>query len=335
MHLNAAEGPTAVTFVGSAMKKICIASGEEFEIGEDELEFLDRISPVYGGRKFLIPPPDLCPQERARRRFAYRNLRSLYRRKCDFSGKSIISPYAPDSAHTVYQSDIWWSDQWDGMAYGREFDFSRTFFEQFAELFRDVPVIHHYVTHSENCEYINGAAHCRNCYLCYDMDYVEDSYYLSNAKHVRDSLDCLCVTKCELCYQCIDCEGGYSLLYSNRCIGCSNSYFLNECRQCKNCIACSNLVNKEYYIFNEKSSREEFEQLKKRLGDYEFLQEFAVKAEAHHLRYPRKNYFGHSNEDSSGDNIQLDRHDLVVVEKEWVLPGSLTTTQPGATDTIH
>ncbi|MCB1672264.1 MAG: hypothetical protein R3F41_01665 [Gammaproteobacteria bacterium] len=37
----------------------------------------------------------------------------------------------------------------------------------------------------------------------------------------------------------------------------------------------------------------------------------------------------------SGDNIQLDRHDLVVVEKEWVLPGSLTTTQPGATDTIH
>ena len=37
----------------------------------------------------------------------------------------------------------------------------------------------------------------------------------------------------------------------------------------------------------------------------------------------------------SGDNIQLDRHDLVVVEKEWILPGSLTTTQPGATDIIH
>ncbi|MEZ5491778.1 MAG: hypothetical protein R3F50_15880 [Gammaproteobacteria bacterium] len=37
----------------------------------------------------------------------------------------------------------------------------------------------------------------------------------------------------------------------------------------------------------------------------------------------------------SGDNIQLDRHDLVVVEKEWVLPGSLTTTQPSFADTIH
>ncbi len=37
----------------------------------------------------------------------------------------------------------------------------------------------------------------------------------------------------------------------------------------------------------------------------------------------------------SGDNIQLDRHDLVVVEKEWILPGSLTTIQPGTTDAIH
>ena len=37
----------------------------------------------------------------------------------------------------------------------------------------------------------------------------------------------------------------------------------------------------------------------------------------------------------SGDNIQLDQHDLVVVRKEWALPGNLTTTQPGAADTIH
>lgn len=37
----------------------------------------------------------------------------------------------------------------------------------------------------------------------------------------------------------------------------------------------------------------------------------------------------------SGDNIQLDQHDLVVVRKEWALPGNLTTTQPGAADVIH
>jgi len=37
----------------------------------------------------------------------------------------------------------------------------------------------------------------------------------------------------------------------------------------------------------------------------------------------------------SGDNVQLDQHDLVVVRKEWALPGDLTTTRPGVSDTIH
>lgn len=37
----------------------------------------------------------------------------------------------------------------------------------------------------------------------------------------------------------------------------------------------------------------------------------------------------------SGDNIQLDQHDLLVVRKEWALPGDLTTTRPGASDIIH
>lgn len=37
----------------------------------------------------------------------------------------------------------------------------------------------------------------------------------------------------------------------------------------------------------------------------------------------------------SGDNIQLDQHDLVVVRKELALPGNLTATRPGVSDTIH
>jgi len=37
----------------------------------------------------------------------------------------------------------------------------------------------------------------------------------------------------------------------------------------------------------------------------------------------------------SGDNIQLDCHDLVVVEKSCVLPGSLTALQPSPADSLH
>jgi hypothetical protein len=37
----------------------------------------------------------------------------------------------------------------------------------------------------------------------------------------------------------------------------------------------------------------------------------------------------------SGDNIKLERHDLVVIRKEWALPGDLTDLKPSSSDVIH
>jgi|GEM_PF-1504199 len=37
---------------------------------------------------------------------------------------------------------------------------------------------------------------------------------------------------------------------------------LYACKNMKNSLFCSNLNDKEYYIFNKKSSKEEYEQLK-------------------------------------------------------------------------
>ena len=233
------------------MERLCQATGSKFVVSEEELSLLDRLSPVIGLKKQAFPPPNYSPTERQRRRLAFRNLRSLYKRKCDLSGRAIISCYAPDSAHTVYHSEEWWSDKWDAFAYGRDFDFNRNFFEQFHELYQAVPTIHQYVILSENCEYVNGAANCRNCYLSFNMDYCEGCYYVTDATHCNYCLDCLGIDKCELCYQCIECENCYNLLYSERCLSCYDSYFLTECKRCKNCIACSNLIDKEYHLFNK------------------------------------------------------------------------------------
>ena len=52
----------------------------------------------------------------------------------------MISVYSPDKAYTVYNSSDWWSDKWDGMDYGKDFDFSRPFFEQMDELLKNVPL---------------------------------------------------------------------------------------------------------------------------------------------------------------------------------------------------
>ena len=76
-----------------------------------------------------VPAPKGNILERQRHRMTFRNERVLYNRKCDKTGKDIISMYHPDSPYKVYEQEAWWSDDWDAMDYGREYDFSRAFFE--------------------------------------------------------------------------------------------------------------------------------------------------------------------------------------------------------------
>ena len=59
----------------------------------------------------------------------------------------------------VYDQAYRWSDAWDFRDYGRDFDFSRPFFEQFAELLEVVPqpnLTSNYLL-DENSEYTNYA----------------------------------------------------------------------------------------------------------------------------------------------------------------------------------
>jgi len=276
------------------MIKICKVSGKEFEVTEGDLKFYETMG---------VPVPQLCPEERQRRRLVWRNERNLYQRKCDGTGKDIISCYAPDGPHKVYHADYWWSDKWDPQDYGRDFDFERSFFEQFLELYEEVPLLHNFVVNNENCEYVNGANRCKDCYLCFNIDQSEFCFYSSNVIKSLSCVDCLAVTKGELNYECIDCTRCYNLLFSERCSGCFDSYFLSDCRSCKNCIGCFNLVGKEFYIFNKKVSEQEFLKKKVELQDPEKLKEIALYLEDFKLKFPKKSFFGHSNENSSGDSI--------------------------------
>ncbi len=52
------------------------------------------------------------------------------------------------------------------MSYGRAFDFSRSFTEQFGELMREVPKVGISSIGSEGCDYAQ-VANSRNCYLAF------------------------------------------------------------------------------------------------------------------------------------------------------------------------
>ncbi len=238
--------------------KTCTVCATEFSITDKDLEFYKKVSPSFNGQKIEIPSPNQCPKCRERRRLAFRNERQLYKRKCDFSGKEIISIYSPDKPYKVYDQKIWWSDQRDAMDYGRDFDFSRTFSEQFEKLLRDVPLLSLTGVNNENSEYTSRAANNKDCYMAYMTSYSDNCYYGTFLQKSRDCMDCLKVENSDHCYQCSYIDHCNNLHFSTECSNCSYSSYLDFCKWCTHCFACHNLRNQEYCIFNKQYTKEEY-----------------------------------------------------------------------------
>ncbi|MEK9159945.1 MAG: hypothetical protein AAB383_04410 [Patescibacteria group bacterium] len=234
--------------------KSCINCQSSFTIRPEDEVFYGRMD---------VPAPTHCPACRAQRRWAFRNQYNLYKRTCDFSGKEMLSLYSPDKPLKVYEESVWWSDAWDPLDYGRDYDFSRPFFDQYKELFWAVPrhAMHQDGT-NENCDYITYGGGNKSCYLAFACIYSEDIYFSSFLLFCKDSLDSTRCIESSLLYECVDCEKSYECFFCKDCISCQDSLFLDDCRNCKNCIGCKNLRNKEYHIFNEPVSKEEFERVK-------------------------------------------------------------------------
>lgn len=275
----------------------CRITGKQFVVTEWEQDFL---------KKFDVPLPTLCIEERHRRRLAQRNERKLYRDKCDLIGKAIISLYSEDKPHTVYSQDAWWGDGWDAKDYARDFDFSRPFFEQFDELRKATPRLSLLNTQAENSEFCNITTNNKNCYLVFGGDFNEDAMYSVFCFYTKDVSDLYWVNEGELVYDCVDCNKAYNLKYSQNSHSCSDSSFLFECRNCKNCFGCVNLNGKEYYIFNEQYSPEEYkEKIKEfRLDTWSGVQHMKTEFEKFKLNFPLRHATILSSENCTGDQIR-------------------------------
>src|SRR3989344_8131858 len=138
------------------MKYSCKNCSKEFPIFPDDLLFYEKMG---------VPPPENCPECRQEQRILFRNFKTLYKRPSSKSGSSMISMYNPDVPFPVYTHDEWWADDWDAKSYGRDFDFTRTFFEQFNDLIKVVPRLPSMVVRSQECDYSNSVYDCKNCYL--------------------------------------------------------------------------------------------------------------------------------------------------------------------------
>lgn len=72
---------------------------------------------------------------------------------------------------------------------------------------------------------------------------------------------------------------------------------------CRHCIYCSNLQGKEYHIFNEPVSKEEYETIRKSFSSHEFLMDKMKKFHEFKLKFPYKFLRGFQNEGCSGNHL--------------------------------
>ncbi len=240
----------------------CLECLTSFEIGKDEKDFLKKINFRYGDEIVYLPEPVMCPECRSQNRTAHRNEQYLYHRKSDFSGKQLISLY-PEKAplgkpYKIYTQDEWNSDKWDPLEYGRDFDFSRPFFEQFAELSKDVPRLPLMQVSNENSPFTTGTGYCKNCHLINSSEYCEDCYYGKLLQSCRSSVDCSYLYDSEYCYECFSVYKSYNCVHLSYSSNCSDCWFSENLTGCRNCILCTNLSHKEYYFMNQKLDKEEY-----------------------------------------------------------------------------
>lgn len=288
------------------MNQACLHCTQQFDVTKEDLQKYESLSPTIGNKKHLITPPTLCPNCRKQRRATYRNERKLYHRKCNNCQKEIISIYAPDKPYIVFCLTCWWDEKHYPADYGREYDFNKPFFAQFDELLKKVPLpalISSPDAEENNCSYINYAGNSKNCYMTFDADFNEDSYYSNVLKHSKNCMECSYLQQSELCYETLISTGCYHTFFSQELTNCRDSYFLKNCIGCKNCLLCVNLNHQEYCIMNKQYSKKEYEDYLHKLdfGDRKTIQQLEVELEKLALTVAHKYIHGVNLENSTGD----------------------------------
>ena len=288
--------------------KNCQNCKQDFVIEPDDFAFYE---------KMKVPAPTFCWLCRAQRRFAFRNERPLYKQVSGLSGKEMLSTYPQEAPFPVYTQEEWFSDAWDPMSYGQDYDFSRPFFEQYYELFKKVPRPAKSIITITNSDYSNNASFLKNCYLIFNSSYSEDCAHGNGVDHSKDCYDNSSIQKLEQSYENFWMANCSRVFFSSQCSDCIDVYFSKNLRGCSNCFGCANLQRKSYCIFNQQYTKEEYLEKMKEfdLGSFESLNNIKEKAKKFWMSFPNKYLEGMRNVNVSGAYISNSKN----VKKSYLI----------------
>ncbi|MBI2047714.1 MAG: hypothetical protein HYT27_01105 [Parcubacteria group bacterium] len=281
--------------------KVCQNCKGEFIIDASDFEFYE---------KFGASEPKYCPDCRFRIRCLFRNEKSLYSRKCDKCGVSIISMYNPKLPYVVYCVKCWDSDTWDPYDYGIDYDPKKPFFKQVGELFKRVPKKATYVSTSGkygpniNSDYTNVSSGNKNCYLIFNSSGCEEAFYSRGIVESRDVSDLYFGINLERCYEGINIDQCANVQYAQNVVGSIDSQFLLNASGLQNCFGCVNLRHKSYHFFNEPLSKEEYQKKVSAIrGSYQKTEEAKKAFAEFSLKFPRRKNNNIKTVDSIGDYL--------------------------------
>ncbi len=276
--------------------RTCQNCHQEFVIEPEDFSFYERIN---------VPPPTFCSQCRMQRRFTWRNERTLYKGECAATGKGFLTMFSPESKMVVYDRDYWWSDQWDNLQSGREYDFSRPFFEQYRELLHKAPLPNLANTNVTRSDYGNHNADSKDCYLLYASYECDNVSFSSGVVGGKDSMDLYNDLKAELCYDDTLSDNLNRVFFSYDTGQSMDSMFLRHSTNVNNSLGCVNLRNKQHCIFNKQYSKEEYqkERAKYDFGSYRNLEAFKKEFEKFHRKFPREFAAFLRCADTTGDHV--------------------------------
>src|SRR3989338_1780125 len=288
--------PLITAFPKNMETKTCQNCKADFTIEPDDFGFYE---------KMHVPAPTFCSDCRHQRRLAIRNERVFYYRTCDSCDQKIISYYHPNKKQVVWCPSCWWSDKLDPFVCGRDFDFNRPFFEQFQEMYKEVPTLSLDIVNCKNSDYVSYCGDDNYCYFDIAGERNEYCYYCKFVKYSVNCVDCSFVYNSELNYECVNCHRIYGSTFLNRCQDSNNCHFSYDCRNCQDCFGCWNLRNKKYCIFNTQYSKEDYEEkiAEFNRGSFSALEQLKKEFHKKSSGAIRRFAFLVNNEDCTGDDL--------------------------------
>lgn len=168
-----------------------------------------------------------------------------------------------------------------------------SFIDSFRQLLKSKPRYSLKQVGAENCDYADTAVKSKNCYYCFGIFYSEDVYY---ARYSRKCTSCSGLTfcvGCEWCVECVDCANCYMCDYTQDCSNCRNCQFCKDCFGCSDCFGCVGLYQKQYRMFNEQLTKQEYEKRMRTINLEDFAHRDAIRMKVEELRKKAPNLAVH------------------------------------------